>query len=198
MKPILFSTPMVRAILNTKPGAWPAEPADPEKPFKWQTRRLKPQYETGDILWVRETHRRLDFDDFTNEIWLQYAADGECRDVLFNKERFDRFKAYDGPGWRPSIHMPREAARLFLEVKDVRVERLRDISEADAKAEGIAAPLLPTCADPALKIRLAFAEFWDSLNAKSGYGWAENPYEKTHFSDAMDGFVLGVPDENGD
>jgi hypothetical protein len=137
---------------------------------------------------VRETHRRLDFDDFTNEIWLQYAADGECRDVLFNKERFDRFKAYDGPVWRPSIHMPREAARLFLEVKNARVERLHDIikAEADAKAEG--AELMYLCGrNPGLKNPVcslnknscyvcAFKDMWDSLNAKSGYPWLDNPY----------------------
>jgi hypothetical protein len=193
MKPILFSTPMVRAILNTKPGAWPAEPADPEKPFKWQTRRIiKPQpiaivssdiarynpkvmlvdngtkpargcpYHKGDILWVRET-----FVKASEEQYL-YRADS----VVFDRHGKGDF----GFNWKPSIYMPREAARIFLEVKDVRIERLQEISEVDAKAEGIATPLLPTCANPALKIRLAFAELWDSLNAKRGSGWETNPY----------------------
>jgi hypothetical protein len=197
MKPILFSTPMVRAILNTKPGAWPAEPADPEKPFKWQTRRtvkpryrdgeagfevarglpgtsvniidedgqftreMEPPYWPGDILWVRESFAK------TSEGEYLYRAD----------PMFDHCGKGDfGWNWSPSRYMPRVATRLFLEVKDARVERLQGISEADVRAEGIAAPLLPTCADPALKIRLAFAELWNGLNAKRGYGWAENPY----------------------
>jgi hypothetical protein len=212
MKPILFSTPMVRAILNTKPGAWPAASADPEKPFKWQTRRIikqHPEYKKGtgiiveygklkriwrgpgmlwetdvlgkvpykpcDILWVRETFAK------TNEGEYLYRAD----------PMFDHCGKGDiGWDWRPSIHMPREAARLFLEVKNARVERLQDISEADAKAEGavesdlMKLEKIPSgliCCKrnspiPQASYKAGFYNVWEGLNAKRGYGWKENPY----------------------
>ena len=167
MKPILFSTPMAQALLNTKPGTWPAEPIDPEEPFKWQTRRVvktqpeidtryeaaviedgklkicgrgigdvwetrriyKMPYHVGDILWVRETYGL--FNDEDEYIYIYYKADEG------NPEKCPYFGK-----WKPSIHMPRKAARIFLEVKSVRVERLRDISHEDAKAEG-ALPICP-------------------------------------------------------
>ncbi|MDR0472174.1 MAG: hypothetical protein LBH43_00640 [Treponema sp.] len=155
-KPVIFSTPMVQALLNTKPGIRPAEAVDPDKPFKSMTRRVvKPQpegkvlktfssyrygfgsygfvidgrlphniqyiktkYEIGDILWVRE----------------KWALSGSnC--ILYYADKAESVR--NCIKWKPSIHMPREAARLFLEVKSVRVERLQSISEKDAISEGI-------------------------------------------------------------
>ena len=163
MKPIIFSTPMVQALLNTKPGTWPAEPINPGRPFKSQTRQIVkykddfgeehfifgmrispdvegayevanedtsgvsqdgvaygwvfPKFKVGDKLWVRET-----FYDGNMQGKMIYRADGK----------------YDCDGvWKPSIHMPRNASRIFLEVKEVRAEKLRDITEVDAKSEGI-------------------------------------------------------------
>jgi hypothetical protein len=209
MKPILFSTPMVRAVLNTKPGAWPAEPADPEKPFKWQTRRIihpryrdgeagfivvwglrgtfvniigedgqftrneQPPYLPGDILWVRETFAK------TSEGEYLYRADPV----------FDHCGKGDiGWDWKPSIHMPREAARLFLEVKDARVEKLQDIikAEGDAKAEGVTTrhqcggnpeKRLDICVESKRSCYVCvFKDLWNELNAKRGYSWLDNPY----------------------
>ena len=76
-------------------------------------------------------------------------------------------------GWRPSIHMPRWASRITLEVVSVRVERLQEISETDALAEGINGEELFRAQGYAPD---AFRKLWDSLNAKRGYGWAKNPY----------------------
>jgi len=136
-------------------------------------RALSPRYKPGDILWVRETWCELskldDNDqpiDGTNKYY--FAADGR------NPTPFNYFLDNHGnpdpqrdcPRWKPSIHMPREAARLFLEVKSVRVERLQDITEADAKAEGI---------DPARDLSLA-RKLWDTLNAKRGYSGDSNPW----------------------
>ena len=71
--------------------------------------------------------------------------------------------------WRPSIHMPREAARLFLRVTDVWPERVQDISEADAKAEGVMPLNGSKCG-----YRGAFRELWNTLNAKRGFDWYTN------------------------
>jgi hypothetical protein len=194
VKNILFSTPMVKAIQNTKPGAWPAELADPEKPFKWQTRRViktpvcadkngclnikgfwvNPErdtgtalsgiapYSIGDILWVREAFAK------TSEEQYLYRAD----------PMFDHCGKGDfGWNWSPSIHMPREAARIFLEVKDVRVERLREITPEDKKKEGFSdCHRAYPCAERNECGLPCFMKGWDGLNAKRGYGWAENPY----------------------
>jgi hypothetical protein len=82
----------------------------------------------------------------------------------------------DGP-WRPSIHMPRWASRITLEVTAVRVERVQDITEADARAEGvypIVRPGLNGCEER--YYYAAFRELWESINAKRGYGWDVNPW----------------------
>jgi hypothetical protein len=161
MKPILFNTPMVQALLNTKPDVWPAEPIDASKLFKWQTRRvIKPQptkfakrngvdviiddginagkrpYFVGDILYVRETWRcgAVGKGNYKEYAIIDYKA-GERKIIAIPSEKS---AYYAGKAlWMPSIHLPREAARLFLEVKNIRVERLRDISEEDAEAEGV-------------------------------------------------------------
>ena len=88
--------------------------------------------------------------------------------------------------WRPSIHMPKEAARLFLRVTDVRVERLQDIKNADLRAEGIPIPFLPQelnsqfnrlgAINDCKQAREEFMSLWDSLNAARGYGWTSNPW----------------------
>jgi hypothetical protein len=186
-RPILFSTPMIRALLNTKPGVWPAKPIDPSMPYKSMTRRVvKPQPdcdgvwnhtkfplsvdsdlegwwgttdtgtdhhysapEKGDILWVRETWEN--HNDF-----YHYKAD-VARDL------FDDIKNYK---WRSPVFMPREAARITLEVKDVRVEKLHDISERDAQAEG--AEKFP--------LKAGFYKIWEELNGKCGYPWQSNPW----------------------
>lgn len=90
--------------------------------------------------------------------------------------------------WRPSIHMPRTAARLFLKITDIRVERLQDITEEDAKGEGIRAftkdgELYKYChiddfvwRDGVRTAKEAFQNLWDSIGAKSGNEWDVNPW----------------------
>lgn len=108
--------------------------------------------------------------------------------------RHYRYKADDGDGpsvtWRSPMHMPRAASRLTLEVLAVRVERLQDISESDARAEGsylVRCPCLPQPANPnpielafrqhsCLKHGSVFFKRWDSLNARRGHAWAANPW----------------------
>ncbi|EOF5162387.1 hypothetical protein ACK1OX_004412, partial [Salmonella enterica] len=79
---------------------------------------------------------------------------------------------FDG-GWRPSIHMPRWASRILLEITDVRVERLRDMSEADAKAEG-ASPAMYKITPPEAVYRVGFGDIWRSIYGQDN--WLSNPW----------------------
>jgi len=130
----------------------------------------------GDILWVRETwDKQLITPDghMCGHDVFYYKADGDIRPA-----------GWKGGKWRPSIHMPREAARIFLRVTDVRVERLQDITAEDALSEGtwtteIATPFSLRYAEhpnTSCNAVAAFAHFWDSISAKQGYGWDANPW----------------------
>ena len=107
--------------------------------------------------------------------------DGE----YFFRAEFDRSaKAFGQPQparkWKPSIYMPRTACRLTLEVTNVRVERVQDIREADAVAEGAPEPPAePLSGNPAMwpcDYRESFRQLWDSINDKRGFGWDSNPW----------------------
>ncbi len=185
MKPIIFSTPMVQAILagrktqtrrvvkEDRRGEWAAV-NDVRNNSEYgasvpcylhretavddiSRNVMYPKYDVGDIFWVRETWSPV---QVLPKRYL-YKADAE--------------NGGEGDGlpirWRPSIHMPREAARLFLRVTDVRVERLQNISAEDCEAEGYfeTAPVEP-------RPRSWFSEVWDARNAKRGYGWDSNPW----------------------
>ena len=156
-RPIIFSAPMVRAILAGRKTQTrriiPAgnvlddissEAAEDLELRGWETFRrtddalfaAKLRYAAGDLLWVRETWAPVNDD---GDRWIDYRATPR-----FPGESDRRAAAWDNAlheaeaiRWRPSIHMPRWASRITLKVTGVKVERLRDISEADAKAEGI-------------------------------------------------------------
>ncbi len=106
-----------------------------------------PYGQPGDRLWVRETWALADVPKKRRTEAVQYRATGDIGPYL---------------KWRPSIFMPRWASRITLEVTGIRVERLQDISEGDAKAEGVSA----TCDDVEgrLDARTHFCELWDSIN----------------------------------
>jgi len=74
------------------------------------------------------------------------------------------------------LFMPRWASRITRDITDVRVERVQDISEADAWAEGISASQAADYYYDGPQPVGAFAELWDSINAKRGYGWTANPW----------------------
>ena len=131
MKPILFNTDMVQAILENRktqtrrivklngcksfdvPSDWDKEAID-----HWTGGKC-PYGQVGDVLWVRETWK---WDIFTGGYFALYRAD---------------YSTNFGAKWKPSIHMPFEACRLFLEITNIRVERLQEISENDAIKEGL-------------------------------------------------------------
>lgn len=111
-----------------------------------------PYGQPGDRLWVREAHALLPRTAYRASVGtgtieqVEHPTDGYTAAVF--REGFDRSGA---PNWRPSIHMPRWASRITLEIVSVRVERLQDISEADAMAEGIEPPEGETYRDYAVK-----------------------------------------------
>ena len=171
-KPILFSTPMVQSILNgtktqtrrvikpqpksqlhdVKMGYWSEEPNNLKFPY------TKCTYgQIGDVLWVRETFVSYEVKvkhPKVSEIEYEYKAD----------ESPVKFR------WKPGIHMPKEACRLFLKIKDIRVERLQDISRGDAMSEGCPFPNMANGSNPINW----YANLWDSINGKCSY--ASNPW----------------------
>lgn len=197
MKPIIFNTEMVRAILDGRKTTMrlvikpqPTMYGFTETHFDWHN--IKQLYHPGDILYVQETwcnYGELDDNDQVIDGTEQYyyRADGE-NPTPFNYI-IENDKRRDYPIWHPSIHMPKEAARLFLRVKDVRIERLQDATETDAIKEGFEPVIcdhpngLP-CTDclntgylePAM---LVFIEEWDMSipdNEKEIYGYNANPW----------------------
>jgi len=117
-------------------------------------------YQPGDVLWVRETWAKREW----SKGRYYYKATPELG--WCNRE---------GDRWRPSIFMPREAARIFLRVKAVRAERVQEITEADALDEGY--PNYTSIVEYERgDARGWFMNYWDELNAKRGYTWAMNPW----------------------
>ena len=182
MKPIIFSAPMVQAILDGRktqtrrvikpqPERYLSRDAGNRVPIavwvdnqKW----VKPPYQPGDILWVRETWATVSSGIIEYKATYKEPYTGSAEiDHIGNKIK-----------WRPSIHMPREATRIFLRVTNVRVERLQDITEEDAKAEGCHERLLNDGWKNIGKLtaRDDFIMLWEYLNAKRGYGWDTNPW----------------------
>lgn len=192
---IIFSAPMVRALLDGRKAqtrrlcAWANNPNSPQLTYivacdepGWfgdeeGEVQFRVPYAPGDRLWVREA-------------W-SHTGDGvfEIRQARMLGRGGVIYRADDNPKWPhakfwPSIHMPREFSRLTLIVDDVKVERLQDISEADARAEGLdhkhdwlpcwrGAEGLPWRAEFPVD---AYLDLWDSLHTKPGERWEDNPW----------------------
>ena len=218
MKPILFNTDMVRAILDGRksctrrvvkpqpkshiayacmgsgcgkwgyPGkdAWkywdddsfrlPDDISQDELKMKWT-----PPCHTDDILYVRETWAPMYPDEASKIVCgYMYKADdcglrGEVHQKWYDA-KYPNGKDWCWPGkWRPSIHMPKEAARLFLRVTDVWVERLWRMGTVDALAEGMRSDYTGT----KIGVVDAFCKIWDSTIKPADlplYGWDANPW----------------------
>lgn len=131
---------------------------------------LCPFGNVGDRIWVRETF---------NAFWLDNDVIQEIKDgVSLASELCDYKVDYSdsskpAEGWTPSIHMPRWASRILLEITDVRVERLHDMSEADAKAEG-ASPVTYKITPPEAVYRVGFGDIWRGIYGQEN--WLSNPW----------------------
>ncbi len=189
-RPILLKHEMVRAILDgrktqtrraMKPQPEGGLDFTPFAPFGVVNGKGNPLIcrhgQPGDRLWVRETWQHLHnegqkADEF--EQWQQNSID--C--FYLADESSPNNKPMSGR-WRPSIHMPRWASRITLEITDVRVERLQDISAEDARAEGCLKPELPpevrgVAGDFVADERTTFAILWNRINGPGS--WAANPW----------------------
>ena len=180
MKPILFNGEMVKAILEGRKtqtrrvlkkqpptvfdykgddGGNPLLPKDSGHYWMdgyamWRPRRC-PYGQVGDRLWLKETFYTDNYRR-SNGLPVLYKADGETR------------------SWNPSIHLPRWASRITLEITGVKVERIQDISQGDSYAELGKSILAPTRALGG--ILGEFRDLWDTINFKRGYGWDVNPW----------------------
>nr|DAG11708.1 MAG TPA: hypothetical protein [Caudoviricetes sp.] len=201
-KPILFNTEMVKALLDGRktvtrrvikpqpkpehpyPLGWVTDSTDNKNIgcFGWGQDEYggvidyaKPPCNTGDILYVRETWGIAGFNPESDEMFVEYKADGASANIVLPEEKFQKY--YEGmseaePDWHPSIHMPHEAARIFLRVTDVRAERLQDITEEQAVKEGcVGLGVFDSTA------RHAFIDLWNStLKKDSDCTWMHNPW----------------------
>lgn len=220
-RPILFSGAMVRAILDGRKTQTrrvvkrlPPEHPAPEYIYLgncyyigkwcWQDQHgscscrdgVHCRYGVpGDRLWVRETWCN------PAEAGVLYAAD--CTEKQLADERRirriagDIVKTYPDGAWKPSIHMPRWASRITLEVSGVRAQRVQEITEEDAIAEGvepwsmtaqdIADMQISDCSPQEKELarllgpgsfshKATFQMLWDELNLERGYGWNKNPW----------------------
>lgn len=198
-KPIIFSGPMVRAILDgqktqtrqvMRPGRYDDslrghEPSGRVVNYYGDERLgaeyVRPGYSSvvlpmlyavGDRLWVREAWR---FDDAEMNSVTPAALPEQPELVLYEADRL--FFDDDDRRRRSPIHMPRWASRITLRVTDVRVQRVQEISWIDAVAEGAHDPRRAMMRiDPDTGCVAAFRDLWNSINAKRGYGWDVNPW----------------------
>lgn len=198
--PILFSTPMVEAILEGRktmtrrtlkkqpnengvsfmknpPLDWEQVYKEQWKPWKIETEEGEsislncPYGQIGDVLWVRETWQP----NSTPTGW-----------PFHYKAKNDTFNQPENEKWKPSIFMPKAACRIFLEITDVRVERLQDITEHDAVAEGVEKVgniflwtyknylLKSSRYDRQYSALESFQTLWQSINGKDS--WEANPF----------------------
>lgn len=219
MKPILLNTEMVQAILDGRKTMTrriiKPQPQSPVVNYlgTWQEtqpcangiRVFPPPYKPGDILYVRETWAKCPdlFGDFPQYIYRANYSEEQLSLEETSEETLSDFPAC--VRWKPSIHMPKEAARIFLRVKSVRVERLQAITNEEAIKEGVPdewpmdAVYCPICKGEGLvgdihpgtlgyrhvdcpycsKATQRFENLWDNT-IKTGdigtYGWEANPW----------------------
>lgn len=209
IKPILFSVPMVQGILSgrktqtrrilkiptdctfktlaTTRRLWDSTKEVNPNPLKTEAVfttpsgeevRVKAKYQPGDILCVRETYTVLEpehCEGMANRFY--YKASHNSRNEDWRLECIEDGYSYK---WKPSIFMPKAACRIFLQVANVRVEKLQDLSEGDAIAEGVELNprnLYINYSDKHNEYRtakLSFSSLWESINGKQS--WKANPW----------------------
>lgn len=198
-KPILFNTEMVQALLEGRKtvtrrkikldlGLADTDKNDssylkiPDEYGDYHDAKDLCKYQVGDILYVRETFRYVSIGEVGYEgecLWDDEVIQFKASEDEFDKEYGDFIGEYDK--WKPSIHMKKELARIFLKVTDVRVDRLQDITVEQIEKEGL------YCDEPYNKnhfayspgMRIHFSRLWDDTIKKkdfNNYSWEANPF----------------------
>ena len=172
-RPILFSGPMVRAILDgrktqtrrvIKPQPVWVHVREPILQYRRKVGLayvLCPYGQPGDRLWCRET-------------WAPSVA-GVTAPPFHYLADFKPAEFAEMVRWKPSIYMPRWASRITIEITAVRVERVCQITEQDALAEGVC-PSLEYCDPETPSARMQFKDLWNTINSARGFGWDVNPW----------------------
>ena len=185
MKPILFNTEMVKSILDGRKtvtrraikldlGLADTDKNDssylkiPDEYGDYHDAKALCKYQVGDVLYVRETWQDGSFleDDKGNIVQYIYKADD-------TKDK-NSYSAW-GIKWKPSLHMPKDAARIFLKVTDVRIERIQDITEIQVAKEGFISNF-DMESDTFYPDGYFFVKTWDNIYKNKGFGWESNPY----------------------
>ena len=212
-RPILFSTEMVQAILDERKTVTrrvmrpqPSEGWEPSdygtvhklvngvpdemKPIGWGPTSndgleayKSPYGKPGDLLYVRETWAEFS-ENFDCGIGCEYGCQHGKYIYRASGEWDDEVK------WKPSIHLPKSASRIWLRVKDVRVERVQDISWYDIEQEGVD---VVQGWDTIDVVFAKWIELWDSINSKRGFGWDVNPWVWAVLFDVIS--TTGRPEE---
>ena len=197
-RPILFTGPMVRAILAGRKTQ--TRRVVKPQPFKageeWSSKTVTEAWNSGFVdvrcpfgnagqrLWVRETWTWCSSADKEEErgITFKDGAQKFPNGNYYPNDHIDYLPtAFDHIKWHPSIYLPRWASRITLEVESIRIQRLKEISEQDALAEGISETHRTKAMMPGGFVRCdwpqwSFHQLWDSINEKRGYGWRKNPW----------------------
>jgi hypothetical protein len=212
--PIIFKSEMVKAILEgrkmqtrriIKPQPKIVDNIDEGSHVEWSCKKWPVltidgltdlayygPYSVGDRLWVRENIRTItypwqDGKFGYGEYLIEYIADEHLISCPKEHEEWWKHNWHIRPSTTiPSIHMPRWASRILLEVTDIRVERVQDISQEDIESEGLwyyseeyrnQICIWRDCVSGIQNTRIKyFKQLWDSINAKRGYSWEVNPY----------------------
>ena len=205
-KPVLFNTEMVKAILegrktvtrrivkfqDGKNPNWTGYIKDGLTLYNGTNEpcNKKPPFKKGDYLYVRETWCKgaIDCGEEADGRDVLYVSQCEGEDdYILKAHALHENIGIEDVVWRPSIHMPKEAARIFLKVTDVRVERLQDMEEEDAIKEGIHPKMCPNCtgidcdlcSESEYTVMDEFMYLWNSTIKKADldkYGWEANPW----------------------
>lgn len=156
-------TAQLYSVNNGHEWAYP-DPRDPDVP-DWDRVRRCPHGQPGDRLWVRESLAER------NGQWFYRADDTPVLVSPADEAASVTWAHHKSTSYASAIHMPRFAARLFLDITDIRVQRIQEISELDCEAELGAAPHSLG--------NTAYAQFrtlWDDINGDRGFGWERNPW----------------------
>lgn len=202
-RPILFGGPMVKAIIEGRKTqtrrvckievcAGNEEDGDLSARKQYLALTSCSFGVVGDRLWVRETWRPQYSDGPAGrQFYIEFPGDAPIQppnygyvppDSGYGQKIYEIWKSHNH--WKPSIHMPRWASRITLEITEIRVQRLQDITANDAVAEGVPdnmfdcyGPACPLCCNTlgCKGTREGFEDLWDSINGKK-HPWESNPW----------------------